>query len=411
MIIAKRYTVIALTVGAFAVGVASTWFALRAGQSSSAIAATVSAPSYVATPASAPREDNEARDIVGLSEASRSGRIQTEALKITAVPQSGALPGKIVLDENRTARLSAPVTGRVLKLFKEPGDRVGVGDILATIDTPELAGVQAEASKAQVELGLKTSAAQRMQELYSVGAVALKELQAAQAEAAEAQTELDRTRNRLRQLNSLGRNSSTYTLLSPIAGSVTERAVTVGQQVRAEEALNLFVISDLKHLNMIVDAPEGQIAQFAVGQPIQLSLDDKSSASQADDKSNSSSLLAVISRIGPSVDPLTRRVQVRANVNNDLGKLRPEMFVRAFSTDARQRMALELPVTSLAARGSESAVFIEREPGQYQRIPVAILAQHPERAWIEPLPGKSVAAGAKVVTQGALLLDSEIASR
>ncbi len=411
MIFAKRFTLTALTVGAFSVGVAATWFALRGGHSPSAIAATVSAPSSLTTPASMPIEEKQARDIVSLSEASRSGRIQTAALQFTAVPQSGALPGKIVLDENRTARLSAPVTGRVLKLFKEPGDRVGVGDVLATIDTPELAGVQAEASKAQVELGLKSSAAQRMQELYAVGAVALKELQAAQAEAAEAQTELDRTRNRLRQLNSLGRSSSTFNLLSPISGSVIERAVTVGQQVRAEEALNLFVISDLKHLNMIVDAPEAQVAQFALGQTIQLSLDDKNSAARQDDRSDSLRLEAMISRIGPSVDPLTRRVQVRANVNNELGRLRPEMFVRAFSTDARQKMALELPVTSLAARGSESAVFIEREPGQYQRIPVEILAQHPERAWVEPLAGKAVAAGAKVVTQGALLLDSEIASR
>ena len=244
MILAKRYTLIALTTGGFVMGVAATWFALR-GSPSPAIAATVATPILSVAGSSTPAEQKLARDVVSLSEASRSGRIQTEVLKMTAIPQSGALPGKIVLDENRTARLSAPVTGRVLKLFKEPGDRVGVGDVLATIDTPELAGVQAEASKAQVEVALKTSGAQRMQELYSVGAVALKELQAAQAEAAEARTELERTRNRLRQLNSVGGQSATYQLLSPIAGSITERSVTVGQQVRAEESLNLFVISDL----------------------------------------------------------------------------------------------------------------------------------------------------------------------
>ncbi len=410
MILAKRYTLIALTTGAFVMGVAATWFALR-GSPSPAIAATVATPILSVAGSSTPAEQKLARDVVSLSEASRSGRIQTEVLKMTAIPQSGALPGKIVLDENRTARLSAPVTGRVLKLFKEPGDRVGVGDVLATIDTPELAGVQAEASKAQVEVALKTSGAQRMQELYSVGAVALKELQAAQAEAAEARTELERTRNRLRQLNSVGGQSATYQLLSPIAGSITERSVTVGQQVRAEESLNLFVISDLRHLNLIVDAPEAQVSQFAIGQSIQLSLDDKSSASIVDGNNASPRVQALISRIGPSVDPLTRRVQVRASVNNESGLFRPEMFVRAFSTDARQKTALELSVTSLAARGSESAVFIEREPGQYQRVPVEILAQHPERAWVEPLAGRTVAAGAKVVTQGALLLDSEIASR
>jgi membrane fusion protein, heavy metal efflux system len=390
---------------AFFIGVGGTFAFMRNASNNQAVANAASSTASV-QPSSAPLPPATPRDVVMLSEASRSGRIQTEVIKLSSVPQSGALPGKIVLDENRTARLSAPVTGRVVQLLKEPGDRVNIGDTLALIDAPELAGVQAEASKAQVELGLKSSAAQRMQELFSVGAVALKELQAAQAEAAEAKAELERTRNRLRQLNSLNRTSTAYTLLSPISGVITERAVTVGQQVRAEESLNIFVISDLKFLNVLVDAPEAQTNQFAIGQKIQLALNDKEIVGTSNVEFE-----ATIIRIGPAVDPITRRVQVRATITNNSAVLRPEMFVRAFSTDARQRQALELPVTSLAARGSESAVFIEREPGKYQRVVVDILAQHPERAWVQPKSQVNITAGASVVTQGALLLDSEIASR
>lgn len=405
MQIAHRTIQLTMVAAAFLLGVGGT-FVLMKNPSPNLAVVNGAASTTSAQPSSAGAPPSTPRDIVVLSEASRSGRIQTEVIKLSSVPQSGALPGKIVLDENRTARLSAPVTGRVVQLLKEPGDRVNVGDTLALIDAPELAGVQAEASKAQVELGLKSSAAQRMQELFSVGAVALKELQAAQAEAAEAKAELERTRTRLRQLNSLNRTSTAYTLLSPVAGVITERAVTVGQQVRAEESLNIFVISDLKFLNVLVDAPEAQTNQFASGQKIQLVLNDKDSPGTANFEFE-----ATIIRIGPAVDPITRRVQVRATIRNDSALLRPEMFVRAFSTDARQRQALELPVTSLAARGSESAIFIEREPGKYQRVVVDILAQHPERAWVQPKSQANVTAGASVVTQGALLLDSEIAAR
>ena len=317
------------------------------------------------------------------------------------MPQTGALPGKLVVDENRTARLAAPVTGRVVKLPKEPGDSVKVGELLALIDAPELSTVQSEARKAQVEAGLKSSAAQRMNDLHNAGAVALKELQAAQAEASEALAELQRTQTRLRQLNSSVHGDGMYRLISPIAGTVTDRSVTLGQQVRAEESLNLFVISDLTRLNVVLDVPETQASRFALAQKLQV---------RVDGAANSESEATII-RIGPAVDPATRRVQIRASIANDTATLRPEMYVRAFGADAQQRAALELPISALAARGSESAIFVERSAGSYQRVPVEILAQHPERAWVQPLAGKSVAAESHVVSQGALLLDSEIASR
>lgn len=399
----SRIELIALLTATFALGVFATWASTRLGHEVSPIAESAAATARAGASAStqAPARPALANDLVQLSEASRSGRILTEQARLSATPQTGALPGKLVVDENRTARLAAPVTGRVVKLLKEPGDRVAAGEVLAMIDSPELSTVQAEARKAQVEANLKASAEQRMRDLHAAGAVALKELEAARAEAAEALGELDRTHTRLRQLNSLGRNSNVYSLLSPISGIVTERSVTLGQQVRAEEALNLFVVSDLRHLTMVLDAPEAQSSRMAVGQTLKVVVDGQESAK----------LDATIVRIGPSVDPATRRVQIRAAIANDLAQLRPEMFVRAFGTDAKERLALELPVSTLATRGSESAIFVERQPGTYERVAVQVQAQHPERVWVTPLGEKAVAPGARVVSQGALLLDSEIASR
>ncbi len=410
----RRLPILPLTT--FALGILLTWFWLRTNPLASPLALTeasaASTPAVTATrvastadaasaSSSSSAKPLQLRDVVTLSENSRNGRIQTTPIRSTTVPQTGALPGKLVVDENRTARLAAPVTGRVLKLFKEPGDAVSAGEVLALIDAPELSTVQAEARKALVEVGLKSSAAQRMAELHTAGAVALKELQAAQAEATEAQGELQRTQTRLRQLNSLGRNDGIYKLISPLAGTITERSVTLGQQVRAEEALNLFVVSDLHRLNLVLDVPETQASRFAIAQKLQVLIDGAGGDARE----------AAIIRIGPAVDPSTRRVQVRAAIANGNASLRPEMYVRAFGTDAQQRTALELPISALTARGSESAIFIERQAGNYERVAVEILTQHPERAWVKVLADKVVANDSRVVSQGALLLDSEIASR
>ncbi len=394
-------------VAAFAAGIAITWLVLKPANGlptmsvPAAAAAAQTVPGARAVPAQDPVKPAPPRDVVTLSEASRNGRIQTEPARLTEVPQTGALPGKLVVDENKTARLAAPVTGRIVKLFKEPGDRVAAGEMLASIDSPELSTVQAEARKAQVEAELKSSAAQRMSELHAAGAVALKEWQAAKAEASQAQVELDRTKSRLRQLNSVGPDATTYSLISPIAGTVTERSVTLGQQVRADEALNLFVISDLRRLTLVIDVPEAQAGRFALAQKLRVLVEG----------AGTGEFEGSISRIGPSVDPATRRVQVRAIIDNGSAQLRPEMFARAFGTDAQQRKALELPIAALAARGSQTAVFVERQNGTYERIPVAILIQHPERAWVSPIAGKTFGPGDAVVSQGALLLDSEIVAR
>ena len=408
----KRLRLPLMLMTTFAAGGLVAWLLLRPSGPvsksplSEAAAASTTPPAAIATTSSptvttAPATPLGSRDVVTLSVASRSGRIQTEAARLAGVPQTGALPGKLVVDENRTARLAAPVTGRIVKLLKEPGDRVDVGETLALIDAPELSTAQSESRKAQVDATLKSSAANRMSELYRAGAAALKELQAAQADASQAQAELERTRSRLRQLNSLGRTNAAYMLVSPIAGTVIERSVTLGQQVRADEPLNLFVVSDLRRLSVVVDAPEAQASRFALAQKLRVLVEG----------AGSGEFEAIINRIGPAVDPTTRRVQVRAAIDNEAASLRPEMFARAFGTDAQERKALELPVSALAARGSETAVFVERDAGTYERVAVDVLIQHPDRAWVLPLGGKSVTAGAAVVSQGALLLDSEIASR
>ncbi|MBA5690766.1 efflux RND transporter periplasmic adaptor subunit, partial [Rugamonas apoptosis] len=79
---------------------------------------------------------------------------QWSSLKVSALA-AGALPvaepvnGRLTYDENRTARVSSPIAGRVTALRAEPGDSVRRGAVLASLDAPDLATAQADWRKAQ----------------------------------------------------------------------------------------------------------------------------------------------------------------------------------------------------------------------------------------------------------------------
>lgn len=342
----------------------------------------------------------ETNEVV-LQSRSALDQLQIVPAAVSPVPLSAALAGKLSLNENFTAKLSAPVDGRVLEARYQPGDRITRGAMLAKVDSPDLSDTQAAARRAQVELDLKRANLVRSQELYAAGATALKEVQAAQAEAHEAQTELDRTSARLRQLNAKGitmhASGSHFTLVSPIDGVVVQRNITVGQQVHGGDNDPLYVIADPRELLLLLDLPENDVRHFSVGQLLRFTIDGASGKEYS----------AKVMQIAPAVDPLTRRVQVRALVVAADSNLRPEMYVRAFAVGASTQEGIEVKVAALVNRGSTTNVYVERSTGRFERVPVKVLAQHLDRAWVSAPALKS---GDRVVSSGALLIDSELES-
>ena len=316
--------------------------------------------------------------------------IRVQALQAAALPLAEPLNGRVVYDENLTARVSSPIAGRVTALHAEPGDVVRANTVLATIDAPDLATAQADWHKAHADEQRKQKAFERAQTLYQGEVLARKDYEAAEADFRQASAETLRAAQRLKNLNASASADGVFGLRAPINGVVAERRLNPGQEVRPDLPDPLFVVSDLHQLSVLVDVPERESAAIHAGQEVVLETDAWPGAQFA----------ARVSHVGQTLDPVTHRVQVRCSVPNAELKLKPEMFVRvAFLAQDGARRAVQLPNASLFVEGMYEFVFVETRHGTFEKRRVHIALRGHDSSYAD----SGLQDGERVVTEGALL--------
>ena len=352
---------------------------------------------------SAPADsDHAAADPGGQILRFASGARQLASIKVipaetAPVPLSEPLPGRIAYNESFTSRLSVPIAGRVTAVRADAGDNVRAGAPLVVVDAPELAAAHSDVQKAQADENLKRKAFDRAAKLLEAGVIARKEVESAEADLAQAVAESRRAQSRLKNLVPHGSTTdSGYVLTSPLSGVVTERQVNPGMEVRADMQAPLFIVSDPTRLWVLVDVPERSVAKVARGQPLAIEVDAYPDVV----------FRAVIDRVGETLDPATRRVQVRAVVDNRDRRLKPEMFARATLLADEHKRAVRVPNSALIVEGLFTYVFVERELGTFQKRKIELAVQ--DRQWSYMASG--LAEGERVVSIGPLLLASELKS-
>jgi cobalt-zinc-cadmium efflux system membrane fusion protein len=115
---------------------------------------------------------------------------------------------------------------------------------------------------------------------------------------------------------------------------------------------------------------------------------------------------ATVARVGQVVNPDTRRIQVRCDLANPHGLLKPEMYARASLLTSEGRNAVRLPNSTLVTEGLYTYVFVEVRPRVFAKRRVDLAVQDREYAYVRA----GVAKGERIVTGGALLLQSELSS-
>ena len=185
-------------------------------------------------------------------------------------------------------------------------------------------------------------------------------------------------------------------LTSPLNGVVTERSATLGLELSPGLATLLFVVTDPRHLWLMIDLPEQLLARVKLGAAVAVEVD-----AYPDER-----FTAKIVQLGQVVDPNTRRVVVRARVDNPAGKLLPEMFARA-AVLQESGTGVRVPNSALVNRGLSTFVFVQTAPGEFKRRSVKLLTHGSEASYV----GEGLHGGECVVTTGALLLDADLSAR
>jgi cobalt-zinc-cadmium efflux system membrane fusion protein len=283
--------------------------------------------------------------------------------------------GKIAVDEDRSTPVFSPYAGRVTKLLARPGDKVTQGQALFVIEAAD--NVQAQndyitamtgLNKARSALDLAQLQDKRAKDLFEGKAVPLKDYQQTQATLIQAQndqrsaeTALEAARNKLRILGltdddiatfrQKGRINPETTIFSPISGTVVQRKIGPGQYISAGASDPVFVIGDLSTVWLTAFVRETEASVVSVGQEIAfnvLALPGRA-------------LTARINYVSAAIDPATRRLLVRATVDNKDGQLKPEMFANVTIYSASDHPAIGVPKQALIYEGDQVRLWVAHD--------------------------------------------------
>jgi membrane fusion protein, heavy metal efflux system len=306
------------------------------------------------------------------------------------------LPARLVWNEERTQRIYPAFAGRVLSLNADIGQSVHVGQVLATLASPEFGAAQADTAKAMADAQVAERALARHHTLFEADVISRKELDSTEAEALRARAELARAQARTRMYGSAQNVNQQLGLAATVKGVVVERNLSAGQEVRPDQGgpgnPALFVVSDPSVLWVQIDAREADIASLQPGTKISLTLPNYPDQN----------FEAKISATGDFIDSNTRAIKVRAVVDNTKRLLKAEMLGTA-RIQRKLSAGVLVPASAVQLRGTEHWAYVQTEAGVYEPRRVKLGYEGIK----EVLVVEGIQAGEQVVKDNGLLLARE----
>jgi membrane fusion protein, heavy metal efflux system len=300
--------------------------------------------------------------------------------------------GELQCDEDRYAEIGSPIPARVARLLAAPGDLVQSGQALVELDSPDVGRARASLLSAQSRAQLARRVVERREGLAAERIVATRDLDSAKAEAAEAEVEVAAAEQMLAALGASKGQGTRFTLASPIAGTVLQRNALRGRLVDSEQAL--FVVGDLSELWLIAHAFERDALRIRTGTTARASFP----ALPGQEFSGQ------VTHVGSRVDPASRTVDIRIEIPNSDGKLRPGMSATSHIPVGDATPIVTLPVAALQRLPESWCVFLPRaEAGEYELRPVG--RGRDLAGEVEIVRG--LRPGERVVVEGAFLLKAE----
>ena len=293
-----------------------------------------------------------------------------------------AISGTLVAD--REARIRAELSGAVLQIFVEPGERVSAGTVLARIDDVNVrdAALSARSSVAQATVGAEQAARelQRSKTLAAAGAIAERDVEGATNANLGAQAQLADAKSRL---SSAEKNLRNATIRAPFAGVVAERAVSPGDIVSPGTAL--FTVIDPRSLKLEASVPTAALGTVRVGATVSFTVNGSDRV-----------LEGRITRVSPMVDMQTKQVKIFASVPNDRNALVSGLFIEG-RVAADKRVGVLVPEAAVDQTGIAPMVM-RLKNGKVEKVQVQ-LGLRDESA--EQIEVRSGLAGGDTVLLGA----------
>jgi cobalt-zinc-cadmium efflux system membrane fusion protein len=345
----------------------------------------------------------------------RPGAAHNNAIE-TAVVQRARLAGDLHVIGNvsygadQVAIVGPLVSGRVARIAASIGAHVERGQVLAEIESADVGEARASLIAASARFAAAEANLRRERELADKQISSAREREVAEAQWAGEKAAVRAAQQRLRAIG-LSRaeidavevrdDGGRVPLRSPLAGTVIERFVTLGQAV--ERASDAFKIADLAKVWVLLDLYEKDLARVHVGQSVELRTD----------AMPGELFPGRVAYIVPVIDEATRAGKVRVEIANPAGKLRIGQLVTAkmIGDPAHATSAvLAVPVSAVQRIEGKTAVFVKRpgagkgEGDAFERRSVELGMSGGDLVEVRA----GVKEGDVVAAKGAFLLKSEL---
>jgi len=273
------------------------------------------------------------------------------------IATSMQLLGEIRFHGNRLARITPLASGVLAKVKVDVGQVVKEGEVLAVVNSPEVAEARADYLSAQADLKKWQAAVERQRLLFEDKVGSRRAMEEAEASHRQAQVANRLARQRLKnfglrefELRNITDSRSALNLRAPFNGSVVNRSAVLGEAVDTSKAL--FEIADLSEMWIELSVPVDRANQLNVGTAIRVSV-----RSLKDE-----SIEGKMAWGSPVTDERTRMVRARGTLPNDKGILRHGMFADVTALIAAPASGLRLPASAVHQINNLPFVFVRIEP-------------------------------------------------
>jgi cobalt-zinc-cadmium efflux system membrane fusion protein len=280
----------------------------------------------------------------------------------------------------------------------KPGDRVEKGQVLALLKSVQLGEARAEIAQAEAALDVAKDRLKRQELLMDAEIGAQKSYVEAQGAVKQAQAALSAAFARAQVYGGGGGSGSTTVVRSPLDGTVVERHATAGEVASPDQ--QLFVIADIDPVWVVARAYESELGLVRVGMTSTVRV--KAYPDRTWE--------GTIGYVSPTLDERSRTAEVRVELPNPDGALKPGMFATLAPTEPEPEAGaapapLAVPSSAIQRDGERFLVFVPKRENEYEVRSVTVGKRGAE--YVEILGG--LEDGEPIVVQGTFILKSEAA--
>ncbi len=321
--------------------------------------------------------------------------IETDTVRYCNLSDELSLSGVVGFNDNNVVKIFPRSSGQVMESKVSLGDKVSKGQVLAVIKSADVAGNYNDLASANADVANAKRQMENTGSLYNSGISSEKEYQEAKQNYQKALAARDKIQSVI-SINGGGRSGEggTYAVTSPIDGYLVEKKITTGAFIRPDMGDNLFTISDLKNVWVSANVYEADISKIKEGYTVKvlpLSYPGKEFKGKID-------------KISQVLDPQSKTMKVRINIDNSDMLLKPDMFVKVIVTNTEGSDAICVPATAVVSQDSRNYVVVYNSPQDMKIAEVQIIKTVGERTYVR----EGLKPGQMLITKNQLFIFNQL---